>query len=88
MHKPPLNTASELVTQLGPQAEMLAGDHIEAALAADDEEDFQYWSLVAKAITLLTRQPVPADTSTPAPLVDAQPKIADSPVRIARRAAS
>lgn len=84
MHKIPLNTASELVAQLGPQAEMLAGDHIEAALAANNAEDFQYWSLVAKAIVLLTRQPVPADNSSPRRSADSRP--AEEPVHIARRA--
>jgi hypothetical protein len=86
LHKTPLNTASELVAQLGLQAEMLAGDHIEAALAADNQEDFQYWSLVAKAIVLLTRQPIPADNSRPASPADLQP--AKEPVRIARRASA
>jgi hypothetical protein len=84
LHKTPLNTASELVAQLGSQAEMLAGDHIEAALAANNQEDFQYWSLVAKAIVLLTRQPVPADNSSPKSAVASQP--AEEPVHIARRA--
>ena len=86
MHNTPLGTASELVAQLGPQAEMLAGDHIEAALAADDQEDFQYWSLVAKAIVLLTRQPIPADNSRPASPADLQS--AQGSVRIARRASA
>ena len=86
MHNTPLNTASELVTQLGSQAEMLAGDHIEAALAADNQEDFQYWSLVAKAIVLLTRQPVPADNPRPASAPNSQP--VEELVRIARRASA
>ena len=84
MHKTPLNTASELVAQLGPQAEMLAGDHIEAALAANNQEDFQYWSLVAKAIVLLARQPVAADNSSPRSAV--APRPAEELVHIARRA--
>jgi len=86
VHNTPLNTASELVAQLGPQAEMLAGDHVEAALAADNEEDFQYWSLVAKAIVLLTRQPVPADNARPASPADSRP--AEEPLRIPRRASA
>lgn len=86
MHNTPLSTASELVAQLGLQAEMLAGDHIEAALAADDQEDFQYWSLVAKAIVLLTRQPIPADNSRPEAPADLQP--AKEPVRVTRRASA
>ena len=86
MHNTPLNTASELVTQLGSQAEMLAGDHIEAALAADNQEEFQYWSLVAKAIVLLTRQPVAADNSQPAAPAASQP--AEQPVLIPRRASA
>ncbi|MGZ5920144.1 MAG: hypothetical protein ACXWLT_00075 [Rhizomicrobium sp.] len=84
MHNTPLSTASELVAQLGPQAEMLAGDHIEAALAANNQEDFQYWSLVAKAIVLLTRQPVTADSSKPASPAQARPT--ETPVHIPRRA--
>ena len=84
MHNTPLSTASELVAQLGIQAEMLAGDHIEAALAANNQEDFQYWSLVAKAIVLLTRQPITADNSTPASRVESQPM--ETPVDIPRRA--
>ena len=86
MHKTPLSTASELVAQLGPQAEMLAGDHIEAALAASNEEDFQYWSLVAKAIVLLTRQAAQTESSQPVPAANSQP--ADQPVRITRRASA
>jgi len=86
VHNTPLNTASELVAQLGQQAEMLAGDHVEAALAANNEEDFQYWSLVAKAIVLLTRQPVPADNARPASPADSRP--AEEPLRIARRASA
>ena len=86
MYKTPLSTASELVAQLGPQAEMLAGDHIEAALAADNQEDFQYWSLVAKAIVLLTRQPIPADNSRPVSPTDSQP--VEKPAPIPRRASA
>ena len=86
MHNTPLNTASDLVAQLGPQAELLAGDHIEAALAADNQEDFQYWSLVAKAIALLTRQPITADSSRPAPVAESRPM--EPPVHIPRRASA
>jgi hypothetical protein len=86
LRKTPLSTASELVAQLGPQAEMLAGDHIEAALAANNEQDFQHWSLVAKAIVLLTRQPIPADNSRPASAPELQP--AQELVPIARRASA
>lgn len=86
MHNTPLSTASELVAQLGAQAEMLAGDHIEVALAADNQEDFQYWSLVAKAIVLLTRQPITADSSRPASPADSRP--AEPPVHIPRRASA
>jgi hypothetical protein len=84
LRKTPLSTASELIAQLGPQAEMLAGDHMESALAANNEEDFQHWSLVAKAIVLLTRQPVPADNSRPASAPNLQP--AEELVPIAQRA--
>lgn len=83
MHNTPLSTASELVAQLGAQAEMLAGDHIEAALAADNQEDFQYWSLVAKAIVLLTRQPITADSSRPA-----ESRPTETPVPVPRRASA
>lgn len=86
MHNTPLNTASELVAQLGAQAEMLAGDHIEAALAANNPEDFQYWSLVAKAIVLLTRQPITADGSRPDSPAGSQPM--ETPVHIPRRASA
>ena len=86
MHNTPLNTASELVAQLGAQAEMLAGDHIEAALAANNQEDFQYWSLVAKAIVLLTRQPITADGSRPDSPAGSQPM--ETPVHIPRRASA
>ena len=86
MHKTPLNTASELVAQLGAQAEMLAGDHMEAALAANNEEDFQHWALVAKAIVLLTRQTVPPDNSKPASPAELQP--AEQLVRTTRRASA
>jgi hypothetical protein len=84
LYKTPLSTASELVMQLGPQAEMLAGDHAEAALAANNQEDFEHWSLVAKAIVLLTRQPVPADNSRPASATTSQP--AEQPALIPWRA--
>jgi len=84
LHKTPLHTASELVAQLGAQAELLAGDHIEAALAANKEEDFQYWSLVAKAIALLTRQSVAADDSRPNSPAASRP--VDEPVQIPLRA--
>lgn len=86
MHNTPLSTASELVAQLGSQAEMLAGDHIEAALAGDNQEDFQYWSLVAKAIVLLTRHPVTADSSRPLAPADSQP--VEKPAHIPRRASA
>ena len=86
MHNTPLSTASELVAQLGAQAEMLAGDHIEAALTADNQEDFQYWSLVAKAIVLLTRQPIVTDSPRPATPADSQPL--GKPVHIPRRASA
>ena len=86
MHNTPLSTASDLVAQLGAQAEMLAGDHIEAALAANNQEDFQYWSLVAKAIVLLTRQPITADGSMPASPAGSQPM--EPPVHIPRRASA
>ena len=86
MHKTPLSTASELVAQLGPPAEMLAGDQMEAALAANNEELFQHWSLVAKAIALLTRQTVSPDNSKPASPADFQP--AEQSVAIARRASA
>jgi len=86
LHNTPLNTASELVAQLGAQAEMLAGDHIEAALAANNQEDFQYWSLVAKAIVLLTRQPITADGSRPDSPAGSQPM--ETPVHIPRRASA
>jgi hypothetical protein len=84
LHKTPLNTASDLVAQLGAQAEMLAGDHVEAALAAGNQEDFQFWSLVAKAVVLLTRQPAPTDIPKPEPAAASQP--AEEPVRVAWRA--
>ena len=86
MHNTPLNTASELVAQLGAEAEMLAGDHVEAALAANNPEDFQYWSLVAKAIVLLTRQPITADGSRPDSPAGSQPM--ETPVHIPRRASA
>ncbi len=86
MHNTPLHTAADLVAQLGAQAEMLAGDRIEAALAADNQEDFQYWSLVAKAIVLLTRQPITADSSRPAPSAESRPM--EPPVHIPRRASA
>lgn len=86
MHNTPLSTASELVAQLGAQAEMLAGDHIEAALAANNQEDFQYWSMVAKAIVLLTRQPITADSSRPASSAESRPL--EPPVHILRRASA
>jgi hypothetical protein len=86
LHNTPLNTASELVAQLGAQAELLAGDHFEAALAADNQEDFQYWSLVAKAIVLLTRQPIAADSPRPVPAAESRPM--EPPVHIPRRASA
>jgi hypothetical protein len=63
---------------------MLAGDHAEAALAANNEEDFQHWSLVAKAIVLLTRQPAPAENSRPVSASNSQP--AEQPALIPWRA--
>lgn len=88
MHKNPLNTASDLVAQFGLQAEMLAGDQMETALARGDEADFQYWSLVAKAVTLLTRQsPATIAPKTPPP-AEVRPAIRDNVIRVARRAAS
>lgn len=86
MHNTPLSTASDLVAQLGAQAEMLAGDHIEAALAANNQEDFQYWSLVAKAIVLLTRQPITADNPKPASPAESRPM--ETPAHIPRRASA
>jgi hypothetical protein len=65
---------------------MLAGDQMEAALAANNEELFQHWSLVAKAIALLTRQTVSPDNSKPASPADFQP--AEQSVAIARRASA
>ena len=86
MHNTPLHTVADLVAQLGAQAEMLAGDHIEAALAGNNQEDFQYWSLVAKAIVLLTRYPITADSSRPAPPAESRPM--EPPVHIFRRASA
>jgi hypothetical protein len=88
VHKNPLNTASGLVAQFGSQAEMLAGEQMEAALASGNEEDFQYWSLVAKAVTLLTRpSPATAASKTPAS-TETRPTVLDNTIRVARRAAS
>ena len=80
----PLTKASELVRESGQEAEMRAGEQIEAALARQSEEDFQYWSLVAKAIVMLTRQP--ADTSTSEEQRIAHLPPTEEPLAIARRA--
>ncbi len=81
----PLSKASELVHELGLEAEMRAGEQIEAALLRQSEEDFQYWSMVAKAIVLLTRQP--ADASASKNERTAQLPPAEDSLAIPRRAA-
>lgn len=61
MRKNPLTTASEMIEQFGSNAELLAGEKMDAALQADDRDGYDEWSLVAKAIALLTRHhPEPA----------------------------
>lgn len=65
MRKNPLTLASEMIEQFGEQAELLAGEHMDAALRADDRDRYDEWCLVAKAIALLTRhhpEPVKAKT--------------------------
>lgn len=61
VRKNPLTIASEMIEQFGSHAELLAGEHIDAALQIDDREGYEEWCLVAKAIALLTRHhPEPA----------------------------
>ena len=86
LNKNPLSKASELVCELGLKAEILAGEQVEAALACESEEDFQYWSMVAKAIALLTRQPADASIPKTEPIGRLRP--AEKPVLIPRRASS
>ena len=63
VRKNPLTIASEMIEQFGERAEMLAADHMDAALRADDREGYDEWCLVAKAIALLTRHhPEPVKT--------------------------
>ena len=84
LHTNPLSKASELVRELGSEAEMRAGEQIEAALARQSEEDFRYWSMVAKAIVLLTRQPADTNTSKEEPIASLPP--AETLMIAARRA--
>lgn len=58
MRKNPLTLASELIEEYGTSAELVAGDQMDAALQVDNSESFEEWCLVAKAIALLTRQPL------------------------------
>ena len=69
MKKNPLTIASEMIDQFGEHAELLAADRMDSAMLAEDAEGFEEWSLVAKAIALLSRhnEPVPAASPKPAP---------------------
>ena len=82
-HMNPLSKASELVRELSLEAEMHAGEQIEAALVRQSEEDFRYWSMVAKAIVLLTRQPTDTSTSNK-PIADVPQ--AEEPIDVPCRA--
>lgn len=68
MKKNPLTIASEMIDQFGEHAELLAADRMDAAMTAEDAEGFEEWSLVAKAVALLSRhnEPVPAASPKPA----------------------
>ena len=80
----PLSKASELVRELGLEAEMRAGEQMEAALVRQSEQDFQYWSMVAKAIVMLTRQPADTSTSQEAQIVHLP--LTEEPTAVPRRA--
>jgi hypothetical protein len=55
VQKNPLTLASEMIVEFGTTAEIIAGDHMDAALQVDNSVSFDEWCLVAKAIALLTR---------------------------------
>lgn len=72
----PLDVAARMIEEFGEQAKFLVDERVDMALQSEDATEFENWTLVAKALALLTqpkRKPVTERNTTGASLSVAEP---------------